>query len=390
MADYTRIEDIVAGLDNATQLINSTKYDDNTYTMAGVDWFTYAGTVASNIYVNGNSYIGLGSTSSDLKVNNRDGAMWNLWREEGTFSTLLSTFRFLRIRWGGYTRYNYTSSGYKLTFDVLLFETGDIMLYVVDVPTTDYDGTFSLGSLSYDKPTADRRYVTFYLQKDGSYAVKYEPINLTSKRYLVRDSGTLYTVLDGALSELTGELNAELFISSGADTIPDGALLLTLNAPEVLCWSDGATVPTLTATVQGMPIGTHDIVSDNIRVGHSSIYGIKSVEAIASEGSTFLLSFDGGAWMTYNTDSNSWVASDVGMTATELVAIPTELWSSVINSAQNMQLKATIDGVDTVTQVKFNFDNEPVVRVYSWDDMKYMFTWSQVANYTWKFFKGVE
>lgn len=178
------------------------------------------------------------------------------------------------------------------------------------------------------------------------------------KRYLIRDNGIIYTVVGGALSELSGELNAELFILNGAESIPDGALLLPLSAPEVLCWTDGDEVPKLTATVQGVPVGEHSIISDNIRVGHSSIYGITSVEAVASEGATFLLSFDGGLWMSYNASSDSWEASDVGMTPTELVAVPVEAWSSAINSATYMQLKATIDGVDTVTQIKFNFNNE--------------------------------
>ena len=78
--------------------------------------------------------------------------------------------------------------------------------------------------------------------------------------------------------------------------------------------------------------------------------------ATASDGATFLLSFDGGAWMAY-TDS-TWSVSDIGMTAAELMAIPSTAWSSVINSAQYMQLKATLEGVETVTQVVFNFNND--------------------------------
>ena len=178
------------------------------------------------------------------------------------------------------------------------------------------------------------------------------------KKYLVRDGSTIYTVADGALVEVAGGLTASMFIASGVDVIPDGSLLLTLTAPEVLCWTDGNKLPALTATVQGSTTESHDVISDNIRVGHQSIYGIKSVEATASDGATFLISFDGGAWMVYDTDNSAWVASEVGMTATELVAIPTEAWSTAINSATYMQLKATLDGVDTVTQVKFNFNNE--------------------------------
>ena len=355
MADYTSIEEIVAGVSNATQLRTNSKQDDGTDTVTGVDWFSYNGTVCNNIYASGNGWIGFGSSSEHLKVNRRDQAMWNLWREEGTVSNV----RFLRIRWSGYTHYSANNSSALLTFDVILLETGDIVLYIVDVPSNNYTGTFALGSLTYEKPTADRRYVTFYLQADGSYVADYAPIELSIKKYLVRNGSTIYTVTDGALVEVSGTLNADLFMNSGSDAIPDGALLMTLSAPEVLCWTDGDRLPKLTATVQGMPQGTHEIISDNARVGHESVYGITSVEATASDGATFLLSFDDGMWMTYT--NGSWSASDVGMSASEIVAIPTEAWQSMINSAQNMKLKAIIGGENTVTQVKFNFNNIPPV-----------------------------
>ena len=209
-----------------------------------------------------------------------------------------------------------------------------------------------------------------------------------STKYLVRDSGKIYTVTDGALVEVTGTLNADMFKASGIDTIPDGALLMTLSAPEVLCWTNTEELPRLSATVQGMPTGTHEVISDNIPIGNHSIYGMASIDTNASENATFLLSFDGGEWMAYT--DNKWSASSVGMTASELELIPTNAWSSVMNSAKVMRLKAMIDGTDTVTEVKFNFNNNPVARVYTWQEMRDRFTWSQVDNYTWKFFKGVD
>ena len=310
--------------------------------------------------------------------------MWNLWREEGTVSNI----RFLRIRWRGYTVYNSTSASALLIFDVILLETCDIVLYIADVPTDNYSGTFALGSLTYEKPTEDNRYVTFYLQADGSYVADYAPIDLSVKKYLVRNGSTIYTVADGSLVEVSGTLNADLFMNSGIDTIPDGALLMTLSAPEVLCWTDGEKVPTLTATVQGMPQGTHEIISDEANVGHESVYGITSVEATASNGATFLLSFDGGMWMAYT--NGSWSASEAGMTASELMAVPTDAWSSVINSANNMRLKAMLDGVDTVTRVKFNFNNDPSsVTTRTWGDVLSEFIWNTAKNNTWKNIKGV-
>ena len=358
MANYTSIDDIVASVANATQLRTNSKNDDSTDTVTGIDWFSYGGTVCNSIYASGNGWIGFGSSSEHLKVNRRDQAMWNLWREEGTFSTQFNTYRFLRIRWSGYSHYSSTSTSALLTFDVILFDTGDIMLYMVDVPTSNYTGTFYLGDLSYTKPTTENRYVTFYLQTDGSYIVDYAPVAYYAKKYLVRNGSTIYTVADGALIEVAGSLNAELFFTSGTDAMPDGALLMTLTAPEVLCWTDAPTAPALTASVKGTPTGSHDIISDNVDLSHESIHGVTSVEVTASDGATFMLSFDGVSWMVYDANNNQWVSSLVGMSATELMAIPTDVLSSAVRGAEYMNLKATLDGADTVTRVKFNFDNE--------------------------------
>ena len=357
MANYNNIADIVGSVANATQLVTSTKYDDDSYTLNGVDWFSYGGNVCNSIYANGNSWIGLGSNYEHFKFNRRDSAMWNLWREEGTY---LGYYKFLRIRWNGYCSYSSTDSNCLQTFDLILFDTGDIMLYAVDIPTENYNGTFNLGDLTYTAPTTESRFVTFYLQSDGTYTIDYAPISLEfpyTRKYLIKANNTIYTVANDVLTAISGELNAQLFIDNGVDDIPSGNLLIGLSNPEVLCWVDSDIPQKMTATVQAVPTEAHDITSDNINIGHSSIYGISSVEATASDGATFLLSFDNGAWMVYDVNNSTWTASDVGMTATELVAIPENAWSSVVNSAQNMKLKATLDGIDTVTQVKFNFNN---------------------------------
>ena len=74
-----------------------------------------------------------------------------------------------------------------------------------------------------------------------------------TQKYLIRNNDTIYTVQNGSLMEVVGDLNAQLFIDNGVDAIPDGTLLMTLSNPEVLCWTDAETLPTLTATVKGIP-----------------------------------------------------------------------------------------------------------------------------------------
>lgn len=382
LVEYNSIADIVAGIANATQLRTDSKQDDGTDTVAGVDWFSYLGTVCNNLYVNGNSWIGLGKSQEDLKVNRRDEAMWNLWREEGTVNGI----KFLRIRWGGYSNYNTTDSKWKLTYDVILLETGDIQLYMVDIPTQNYEGTFSLGSVIYNAPTTSRRYVAFY-QTDSGYTVGYEEIKLISYKYLIRNEGVIYTVAEGALQAVAGELNASLFQTYGIDDVPEGSLLMTLSAPEVLCWADADKVPTLTAIVQGAPTEAHSVTSNKIVLADPSIFGIDGVSVTASDSATFLVSFDGGAWMVYN--ESRWVASDVGMTKAELLAIPIEAWNTVVNTAQYMLLKAVLGGTETVTEVKFTFNNtEPAGKAYKWQELK-RWAWEQLKTHSWGHWKGV-
>ena len=388
MANYETIEELVAGVANATQLVTNTKYDDNSYTISEIPEFVkYKGASVSTIYANGNSWLGFNASEEHFKYNRRDAAMYNLWKEEGTY---LDTYSFFRIRWGGMCKHDAYGNPYKQTFDLLIFDTDDVMFYAVDIPTQYYDGTFSFADVNYNAPTTDARYTTFYAQEDGTYRIDYAPISFVSPyitKYLVRDSGKLYTITDGALTEITGTLSAELFETSGADDIPDGALLMTLSAPEVLCWTNAEELPKLTATVQGMPIGSHDIVTDNIPLDRGNIFGIDSVEATASDNATYLLSFDGGAWMRYN--YGKWSASDVGMTTAELVAVPVNAWSSMINSAKYMQLKAILDGVDTITKIKFNFNNNPESVVYNWGVIKNKFTWEKAKSCNWRLLKGV-
>ena len=387
MANYNNIENIVAGVENATQLVNSTKYDDNSYTISGVPAFVkYKCASVSTMYANGNSYIGFGSDAEHFKFNRRDAAMYSLFVEEGTY---LGAYNFFRIRWVGMGNYNSYGNPYKQTFDLIIFDTGDVMFYAVDIPTSYYNGTFSFADVSYNAPTTDARYTTFYAQADGTYRTEYAPINFSSPyvtKYLVRNNGTIYTVSDGSFVEVSGTLNASLFQTSGVDDIPTGELLMTLSAPEVLCWTNAEELPILTATVQGIPTGSHGVTSDDIPVGHSSIYGITRGDVIASDGATVLLQFDDGMWMTYN--NGEWIASDVGMTSSELIAVPENVWTDVVSSVQNMRLKAVLSGTETVTEVRFSFNNKHTGK-YTWGALKKI-TWSKVGNYTWEYLKGVE
>lgn len=359
MANYNDIADIVGSVVNATQLVSATKYDDNTYTLNGVDWFSYGGNVCNSIYANGNSWIGLGANSEHFKFNRQDNAMYNLWREEGTY---LGYYKFLRIRWNGYSSYCFTDSKYLQTFDLILFDTGDIMFYAVDIPTANYSVTFSLGNLTYTAPTTESRFVTFYLQSDGTYTKDYAPISLElpyTRKYLIRANNTIYTVANDVLTSISGELNAQLFLDNGVNEIPSGTLLMTLSNPEVICWTDSDTVPTLTATVKGIP-QPQTIISQEIELMDGSIKGINGVTIECKGEPIFAVSFDKKAtWMMHN--STEWVTvSDelTGMTKEVFEAITMEQWQPKYEASSEMYVRCTLlDETQSITAVNICFIN---------------------------------
>lgn len=365
----TRVyNDVLEIFANTAELVvnrNNSKNDDSTDTLNGVSWFTYSGTVCNKVYISGNHWFGLGSNAEHLKINRRDGATWYTYREEGE---LYKYYKFLRFRVSGYTVHNTTNSSNKITYDVILWDTGDISIYMVDVPTSSYDGIFSLGSLSYTKPTVENPHVTFYLQDDGTYNVVYEPIFLElpfDKKYLVKvydDTGyTLYTVVDGALSALeTKDLTAETFAQYGCDELPSGDLLMSYGHFEVIYWfGNDAYVPEVRATVTAIPY-PQTVESRDYDMSHGTIHGIEKVLAVATEDVSFALSIDSGAsWMCFK--DGVWVAlseNDSGMSAVTMNAITTEQWNSAVTTGKYRFRMTLVDETSIFTSLVVDYLNE--------------------------------
>ena len=179
------------------------------------------------------------------------------------------------------------------------------------------------------------------------------------KKYLVRDVNTLYTITDDSLVEVSGELNSNLFIDNGVDEIPSGTLLMTLSNPEVLCWTDIDKVPTLTATVKGIP-KPQIVMSKEIDLMHRSIKGINRVTVDCKGNVLFAVSFDKKAsWMMHN--GTEWVAvSDeaTGMTKTEFEAITAEQWQPKYETSSEMYIRcAILDETQSITTLNIDFIN---------------------------------
>lgn len=142
MADTVSFDSLLNTAAGMTAVVNNVKHDDDVVSVTGVDWFTYAGKTASTIYVSGNNFIGFGQNSEQLKIWRRDGAIYYVYRQEGTLD---SGKRFLKIRVEGYVYYSSTSSSYALKYEVFLIEGQTLFINVVQRPTSSsYTGESSI------------------------------------------------------------------------------------------------------------------------------------------------------------------------------------------------------------------------------------------------------
>lgn len=332
--NYNSVEEILsAGTTNMTVIRNNTKQDDGSDSITGVSWFTYNGTVASTIYANGNSWIGFGASSEHLKVNRRDGAMYSLYREEGT---LYGYYKFLKIRWVGYSRYNYTTSSYALTYDVILWDTGDISLHMVSIPTSYNTGTYSLvASSSYPYVVSTANPDVTFTKTDSGFTVSNSIINLElpfDARYLIRSGSDYYTVADNALSAISvTSLTASVFSTCGVEEIPSISLLRNLTNPEILFWQD-TTEEALKKSkliIKGTPSLPRMVYYEAQDISGKT--GISKAEIVASDGVLFTISCNGGqTWKYYN--GTTWVdaaAETEGMPAVALKNITPEAWGEL-------------------------------------------------------------
>ena len=139
MADTVSFDSLLNTTAGMTAVVNNTKHDDDVVSVTGVDWFIYAGKTASTIYVSGNSFIGFGQNTPHLKIWNRDGAIYYVYRQDGTLN---SGKKFLKIRVEGYASYSNTDASIALKYEVFLIEGQILFINVIQRPTnSSYTGT---------------------------------------------------------------------------------------------------------------------------------------------------------------------------------------------------------------------------------------------------------
>ena len=185
------------------------------------------------------------------------------------------------------------------------------------------------------------------------------PINHFTTKYLIRDQNILYTVTDNQLVEISGTLDANLFLDKGFDTTPDSSLLITLNSPEVLCWTDDENVPVINADVIAVP-KTQKLISNAIDLTHDSIKGIEKVTVTCENELIVAVSFDEKqTWKVFN--NNQWVTVSneyAGMSKDAIESITIDQWNELYLGATSFYIRVIFENTQqTLTSIHVDFVN---------------------------------
>ena len=162
-------------------------------------------------------------------------------------------------------------------------------------------------------------------------------------KYLLRVSGVLYTITDGALAALEATTpTAQVFQEYGLDVMPTWEEISSLADPEILLWHETQETPKLSATITtGVP---PQEMTCTVDMSHESITGIFLLSA--DYGGTVLLSHRvaGGEW-TEPVTLGEWIAQDCAA-----------LYQS-LGDEKLLYLKFILHNGATLTRFKITFQN---------------------------------
>lgn len=363
--NYSSVEEILSGTTNMTVIRDNIRNDDGNDTLVGADWLSFNGNIVNNIFVSGNSWLGFGSSTEHLKVNRRDSAVYYVLREEGT---LYNFYKFIRIRWEGYSVYNQTSESYALKYEVILWDTGDISLHLVTQPTNSNNGTYQLvadQTYTYTIDTVNPDVTFYYSPETGSYQVVNEMIDLLPpfvRKYLIRSQGLVYTLdEDSSLSILEEvSISKATFQAYGFDEVPVWDDISGLVDPEVLYWYDSTDQqPSLSADMVAMPL-SQSLITNKIDLTHESIVGIEKVTVTCEGELVMAVSFDekqswkawtGTEWITVSDEFS-------GMSKSAVESVTVDQWNELYSQSDGFYIRlAFTNSGQKISKIKIDFIN---------------------------------
>ena len=81
------------------------------------------------------------------------------------------------MRWSGWAPYNSRDNAHLYDWEVFLFSNGDGMIvWAGDGGSVSWDGTFTFLGKTYNRPTRDKPYISFYRQNElgTSWEIEYD------------------------------------------------------------------------------------------------------------------------------------------------------------------------------------------------------------------------
>lgn len=352
--NYNSVQAMIdAGKANMTVLVNNVGYDDNAYTIQNIpEWVKFNGQTASTMQASGNSWLGLGSVVEQIKFNRRDCKMFYLYYETGT---LFNFVRFMKIRWRGYTQYNVSD---WQEWEAVFFDTGDIMIHVVQVPVSYYTGSFSVKAsqeYGYAALTYETPYVTFYSENEqhSIFHSAYEIANIKPPwhdKWLIENEGTFYNIVDGTLNQLSiSEITAQNMIDYGMDALSDGAPILALSRPKLHRWNDSELYietplqPVVVAHTVALPF--QQVMECHVDMSDGTIKGIERVTA----------AYDGDMPVSYSLDNGS--SYTAYMSLADFLALDfSEIYQSLPESKM-LYLRYRFNAGDELTRQTITYTN---------------------------------
>lgn len=159
---YEHIGNLADFVDNYSTMpvciLNNVKNDDGTVNTSFIDFvWSYNNSDVTTVYYNGNSWIGLGGTSENVRLNRRDAAIYYAYMRNAVL-TDYNNLKAVQIVWGGSSAYSSTIDQW---WELWLFENGDAMIHCKQLGNYT-GGTSAFYDVTYTPSTGS--YHSFYRQ----------------------------------------------------------------------------------------------------------------------------------------------------------------------------------------------------------------------------------
>ena len=152
-------------------------------------------------YISSDCYVNCSNCSARINIDQRDNSSYNVSYCDLTTSDCGDV---LKIRWEGMDPYG--NASVNLIWELFLLANGDIIIIHEKIPTSSFNGAFSVYGIGYTKPTEDKTFYSFYVKDKNlnSYTIVQEPYDIR----LHDESVTFdFEIPEGKLSDFIGNRN---------------------------------------------------------------------------------------------------------------------------------------------------------------------------------------